>query len=89
MFRIAELKFRGVPIQLRYDDLYDRIGSLFGKIVCKSEFSWQNTDVSEGSCRVLTDRGFNIEEEVNLIWHNRNISIWVSEVASSWTPEFD
>ncbi|KAI3801915.1 hypothetical protein L1987_30032 [Smallanthus sonchifolius] len=64
-----------VPFQLRDNNTFDKVGEIFGIIICPSEFTWSNVDISSGVCYVLTTSGARIVEEVNLIWKNESHSI--------------
>ncbi|KAI3823570.1 hypothetical protein L1987_05009 [Smallanthus sonchifolius] len=78
----------GVPLVLRDDENFRRIGELFGKTVGNGEFDWGNIDISAGYCLVLTEMGSRIDEVINLAWKNRLYSVWVSELGDPWVPEF-
>ncbi|MFS7987520.1 hypothetical protein Hanom_Chr11g01023981 [Helianthus anomalus] len=53
--RIACVKIEGVPIKLRDNLLFDKIGEAFGRVIRKSDFSWASSDVSFGRCHVITN----------------------------------
>ncbi|KAI3828149.1 hypothetical protein L1987_02246 [Smallanthus sonchifolius] len=78
----------GVPMVLRDDENFRRIGELFGKTVDDGVFTWGNIDISAGYCLVLTEIGNKIEEVINLAWKNRVYPVWVSEMGDNWVPEF-
>ncbi|KAJ0807471.1 putative RNA recognition motif domain, nucleotide-binding alpha-beta plait domain superfamily [Helianthus annuus] len=78
--RVAQLNIAGVPFIIRDNSLFDRIGSLFGKVIQPSSFSWQNEDNSVCSVMVLTNRTSRIEEAVIMKWNNKSLIAWVSEV---------
>ncbi|KAI3828152.1 hypothetical protein L1987_02249 [Smallanthus sonchifolius] len=78
----------GVPMVLRDDENFRRIGELFGKTVDDGLFTWGNIDISAGYCLVLTEIGNKIEEVINLAWKNRVYPVWVSEMGDNWVPEF-
>ncbi|KAJ0567581.1 putative RNA recognition motif domain, nucleotide-binding alpha-beta plait domain superfamily [Helianthus annuus] len=86
--RVVSVRISGVPFQLRDNKLFERIGSLFGKVVEPSEFSWQSQDNSEDVITILSSQGSCVEESVVLNWKNRKIVVWVSEIPGCWAPDF-
>ncbi|KAD3067579.1 hypothetical protein E3N88_35459 [Mikania micrantha] len=84
--RIAGLKIHGLPIQLRDDQNYNKIGELFGSLIWPSDFSWNVEDNSIGSCHVLVSDQKRIDEQIQVSWRNETISIWVIEDPNVWTP---
>ncbi|KAJ0568807.1 putative RNA recognition motif domain, nucleotide-binding alpha-beta plait domain superfamily [Helianthus annuus] len=86
--RIAKLVIHGVPLLIRDKSVYESVGALFGEIVQRSDFSWENMDVAEGSCFILTKSGGRIEEEVVVQWKGQSHRVWVSEEAPAWKPSF-
>ncbi|KAM0024262.1 putative RNA recognition motif domain, nucleotide-binding alpha-beta plait domain superfamily [Helianthus debilis subsp. tardiflorus] len=87
--RMVLLKVVGVPILIRDNTLFDRIGGLFGNVVGPSDFSWLATNNSAGFTHVLTKNASRIDEEVNVFWKGKNYSVWVAEECSSWVPDFE
>lgn len=86
--RIAGLKIIGMPILLRDEGNFERIGKLFGSIVCPSETVWSRSDNSTGECFVLTKEGRRIEEEITVTWNGKEYTVWVVEELKSWIPNF-
>ncbi|KAF5791018.1 putative RNA-directed DNA polymerase [Helianthus annuus] len=86
--RIVGLRITGVPLQLREDALYDKVGSMFGKVVWPSDSNWEGTDVSAGNCHVLTNQGLRIDEEISLAWNGGEFRVWVTETVRNWAPSF-
>ncbi|MFS8005455.1 putative RNA recognition motif domain, nucleotide-binding alpha-beta plait domain superfamily [Helianthus anomalus] len=84
----VSIRISGVPFVLRDNALFERIGSLFGKICKPSEFSWQSHDNSDGVVTIVTSQGSRIEETMILNWKNRRIVARVSELPGCWSPEF-
>ncbi|KAJ0941985.1 putative RNA recognition motif domain, nucleotide-binding alpha-beta plait domain superfamily [Helianthus annuus] len=78
--RVACLKVVGMPLQLRDPKFFDRIGELFGSLVSRSEFSWQQVDNATGFSWVLTSTTKRIDEEVEVVWGERQFKVWVVEV---------
>ncbi|KAM0048637.1 putative RNA recognition motif domain, nucleotide-binding alpha-beta plait domain superfamily [Helianthus debilis subsp. tardiflorus] len=87
--RVATLRITGVPVQLRDNSTFDRIGNLFGRVVQESMFSWLESDNSDSLVKVLVPLGKRIEESVVLQWKNRRSVIWVSETTEVWKPDLD
>ncbi|KAJ0716283.1 putative RNA recognition motif domain, nucleotide-binding alpha-beta plait domain superfamily [Helianthus annuus] len=77
--RLVWLNVQGVPIHLRGSGIFDKIGGLFGKVVCGSEFSWDGVDNSSGTCWVLMELGGKIDEQVDIMWLEKQYKVWVSE----------
>ncbi|KAJ0682872.1 hypothetical protein HanPI659440_Chr16g0652181 [Helianthus annuus] len=77
--RLVWLNVQGVPIHLRGSGLFDKIGGLFGKVVCGLEFSWDGVDNSFGSCGVLMELGGKVDEQVDIMWSGKQYKVWVSE----------
>ncbi|KAJ0920178.1 hypothetical protein HanRHA438_Chr05g0238481 [Helianthus annuus] len=78
--RVACLKVVGMPLQLRDPKFFDRIGELFGTLVSRSEFSWQQVDNAAGFSWVLTSTYKRIDEEVDVAWGEQQFKVWVVEV---------
>ncbi|KAJ0717004.1 putative RNA recognition motif domain, nucleotide-binding alpha-beta plait domain superfamily [Helianthus annuus] len=78
--RVAWICIRGSPIQVRDDKFFNEVGSLFGKVLRGSDFSWGLPENHESKCCVLTSSGKRIDEEVCVTWEDRTFSIWVTEV---------
>ncbi|KAJ0952625.1 putative RNA recognition motif domain, nucleotide-binding alpha-beta plait domain superfamily [Helianthus annuus] len=87
--RLVTLTISGVPFIIRDNSLFDNIGGLFGDVVQKSSFSWQEEDNSMASVRIITSQPSRIDEAVVIKWNNRTIAIWVSESVGEWKPELD
>ncbi|MFS7995908.1 putative RNA recognition motif domain, nucleotide-binding alpha-beta plait domain superfamily [Helianthus anomalus] len=77
--RIAKINVVGVPFIIRDNSLFDRVGGLFGEVIQKSSFSWQNEDNSSGSVMVITEQKANIDEADVIKWNNKSIVVWASE----------
>ncbi|KAF5810040.1 putative RNA recognition motif domain, nucleotide-binding alpha-beta plait domain superfamily [Helianthus annuus] len=82
--RLANLNLSGVPFIIRDNNLFDRIGELFGVVVRQSSFSWPEEDNSVGSVTVLTSKLSKIDEAVVIKWNNKSVVIWVSESPGQW-----
>ncbi|KAJ0454565.1 putative RNA recognition motif domain, nucleotide-binding alpha-beta plait domain superfamily [Helianthus annuus] len=77
--RLVSLNITGVPFIIRDNKLFDNIGGLFGEVVQKSSFSWQEEDNSSASVKIITTQASRIDEAVVIKWNNRTLAIWVSE----------
>ncbi|KAK9060688.1 hypothetical protein SSX86_021394 [Deinandra increscens subsp. villosa] len=77
--RIISLRIRGVPLLARDEVTFNRIGELFGKIVCPSDFSWNEEDVSGGRVFVLSNYRRLIDEQVCVNWRGSSFNAWVVE----------
>ncbi|KAJ0471318.1 putative RNA recognition motif domain, nucleotide-binding alpha-beta plait domain superfamily [Helianthus annuus] len=85
--RLVNLNITGVPFIIRDNTLFDNIGSLFGEVVEKSSFSWQEEDNSNGSVTIVTSTPSKIEEAIVIKWNNKTIVAWVMEVGQKWMPD--
>ncbi|KAK9075374.1 hypothetical protein SSX86_003697 [Deinandra increscens subsp. villosa] len=77
--RISCLKIYGVPLLARDEVTFNRIGEAFGSIVCPSDFSWNDQDVSFGRVFVNSNLRRSIDEEVSIVWRDKTFSAWVIE----------
>ncbi|KAJ0524127.1 hypothetical protein HanIR_Chr10g0501141 [Helianthus annuus] len=82
--RVACLKIEGVPLKLRDNTIFDKVGESFGRIVKNSDFSWTDTDVSHGQCWVLTGQRQRIQEVIDLSWRGNRYQVGVTEVDDGW-----
>ncbi|KAJ0648258.1 putative RNA recognition motif domain, nucleotide-binding alpha-beta plait domain superfamily [Helianthus annuus] len=87
--RLVNLSITGVPFMIRDNTIFDNIGGMFGEVVQKSTFSWQEGDVSGGSVMVVTSHAPKIEEAVVIKWNERTFVSWVSESLQKRSPEVD
>ncbi|KAJ0619933.1 putative RNA recognition motif domain, nucleotide-binding alpha-beta plait domain superfamily [Helianthus annuus] len=87
--RLVNLSINGVPFIIRDNNLFDDIGNMFGDVVQKSAFSWQEEDNSGGSVMVVTSIPSKIDEAVILKWNNKTVVVWVSESTGLWVPDID
>ncbi|MFS7997684.1 putative RNA-directed DNA polymerase [Helianthus anomalus] len=65
--RVATLRVTGVPVLLKDNSLFDRIGNLFGRVVQGSNFSWQRID--EPVVIQWKERRF-------VVWVTESIELW-------------
>ncbi|KAJ0520087.1 putative RNA recognition motif domain, nucleotide-binding alpha-beta plait domain superfamily [Helianthus annuus] len=78
--RLAWIKILGVPLQICENKVFDKIGEAFGKVVRKSEFSWDVPDNSGATCGVITKSGLRINEEIVVRWNGKDHPVWILEV---------
>ncbi|MFS7998463.1 hypothetical protein Hanom_Chr12g01154121 [Helianthus anomalus] len=78
-----------MPVSIRDSVGFDKVGSLFGKVVWPSDFSWSGVDNSFGLAHVLTQMSARIDEEVTMFWRGTEYNVWVVEEQSTWITEFD
>ncbi|KAK9068979.1 hypothetical protein SSX86_013095 [Deinandra increscens subsp. villosa] len=80
--RLVCLKIVGIPLLARDEVTFNRIGELFGKIACPSDFSWNDEDISG-------HRGL-IDESITVNWRDSSFEAWVVEEAfTPWSPSPD
>ncbi|KAK9055889.1 hypothetical protein SSX86_026976 [Deinandra increscens subsp. villosa] len=77
--RIVCLRIMGVPIMIRDDSTFDKIGEMFGRRVNSSDFSWALDDNSVGRVCVATKELRWIDEMVDIVWNHMRFSVWVRE----------
>ncbi|KAJ0713850.1 hypothetical protein HanPI659440_Chr13g0483031 [Helianthus annuus] len=87
--RIVVLKVVGMPVFVRDNVVFDKVGTLFGEVVWPSVFSWTGIDNSVGFTHVLTKIAARIDEEVTVYWKGNGYTVWVVEESSTWVPEFE
>ncbi|KAJ0445260.1 hypothetical protein HanIR_Chr16g0840931 [Helianthus annuus] len=85
--RLVSLNITGVPFIIRDNSLFDNIGGMFGDVVQKSSFSWQEEDNSLGSVKIITSQPSRIDEVVVIKWNNKSIVCWVLESVGQWFPD--
>ncbi|KAK9078315.1 hypothetical protein SSX86_002372 [Deinandra increscens subsp. villosa] len=81
--RIICLNIHGVPIMARDEVTYNKIGESIGKLVCPSDFSWKDEDVSFGRVFIISDQRRIIDEEVSVFWRHETFMAWVTEESFS------
>ncbi|KAM0007643.1 hypothetical protein Hdeb2414_s0136g00808651 [Helianthus debilis subsp. tardiflorus] len=86
--RLAWIKIVGIPLHLINSEVFDVVGSVFGKSVHRAGRSDNDDDLSHDYIGVLVGNGKRISEEIKLVWRDRRFSVWVSEESGVWVPEF-
>ncbi|MFS7972843.1 putative RNA recognition motif domain, nucleotide-binding alpha-beta plait domain superfamily [Helianthus anomalus] len=87
--RVATLRVTSEPVLLKDNSLFDCIGSLFGRVVQESNFSWLVSDNSDSSVKVLVPPGKRIDESVVVQWKEMRIVVWVTETLELWSPDLE
>ncbi|KAF5760004.1 putative RNA recognition motif domain, nucleotide-binding alpha-beta plait domain superfamily [Helianthus annuus] len=87
--RLVSLNITGVSFIIRDNSLFDNIGGLFGDVVQKSSFSWQEEDNSSSSVKIITSQPSRIDETMVIKWNNKSIVCWVLESVGQWFPDID
>ncbi|KAK9049917.1 hypothetical protein SSX86_031114 [Deinandra increscens subsp. villosa] len=87
--RIVGLRMVGLPLHLRCNRNYNKIGEAFGKMIWPSNFSWCVEDVSTGWCHVLSKDFKKIDSSINVVSGGMSFSVSVTEDITTWIPAFD
>ncbi|KAD3068243.1 hypothetical protein E3N88_36123 [Mikania micrantha] len=87
--RIVRINIHGVPLLVRDEATFNRIGERFGRILIPSDFSWDDEDVSYGKVHVLTKSVARIDEDIKIEWRNSTYMVRVIEDQTTWTPVID
>ncbi|XP_076905321.1 uncharacterized protein LOC143561050 [Bidens hawaiensis] len=85
--RNAWLRVIRVPLHLSDEEVFNSVGSMLGKVIHKSQISWNNGDMSIDCIGVLVGDGRRITEEIKLKWRNKSFLVWVTEEIGIWDPE--
>ncbi|KAI3716758.1 hypothetical protein L1987_67865 [Smallanthus sonchifolius] len=85
--RIAWIRIQGVPIHLWERQVFDKIGSCFGKIALGSEMYVQEEgNLTYDRVGILVNNGIFISEEMELRWKDKKYKIWITEETTTWVP---
>ncbi|PWA44930.1 nucleotide-binding alpha-beta plait domain-containing protein [Artemisia annua] len=74
--------------ELLSNEVIDRVGSEFGKVVHRAKRLDEDGDLSYDYVGVLMGDGKREAEEVLLQWRGRKFRAWVTEEKDDWVPEF-
>ncbi|KAJ0440174.1 hypothetical protein HanRHA438_Chr16g0787501 [Helianthus annuus] len=85
--RIAWLQVHGVPIQLALDQVYDSIGSRYGRVIKSACMSSDDNDFSVVYIGVLCKVRKQIVDRVDISWRGRLFNVWVDEDVGEWVPD--
>ena len=84
--RIAWLKVHGLPLQLLSNEVTNRVGSEFGKVVHRAKRSDEDGNLSYDYVGVLMGDGKRVAEEVLLQRWGRRFRAWVTQEKDDWVP---
>ncbi|KAK1409577.1 hypothetical protein QVD17_36104 [Tagetes erecta] len=85
--RVAWVTISGVPPHLYDAELFDLIGSKFGKVVYRSQASKMHTNLAFDQIAILPSSKSRIECAVKIIHNNHTFSCWVKEHDTPWFPD--
>ncbi|KAF5802344.1 putative RNA recognition motif domain, nucleotide-binding alpha-beta plait domain superfamily [Helianthus annuus] len=86
--RLAWVDIHGVPPHLFSPDVFDSIGSKFGKVVQQSQLREDDGDLSFDRLGILVDSGYRINSLLNLKWQDKRYRVWIVEENDQWIPDF-
>ncbi|KAM0018745.1 putative RNA recognition motif domain, nucleotide-binding alpha-beta plait domain superfamily [Helianthus debilis subsp. tardiflorus] len=86
--RLAWINIRGVPPHLVSRDVFDQIGSRYGKVIQPSRFLESDGDISSDRLGILVDSGNSVNGILNLKWQDKKFKIWIIEENEQWFPDF-
>ncbi|KAJ0587121.1 putative RNA-binding domain superfamily [Helianthus annuus] len=86
--RIAWLRIQGIPLHLLDNEVINRIGEYFGKVIQVGQHDCWDSDLSYDYIGVLIDDGKRVQEEIILQWKGRKYRVWVAEDVGDWEPDF-
>ncbi|KAJ0922607.1 hypothetical protein HanPSC8_Chr05g0205851 [Helianthus annuus] len=85
--RIAWLQIHRVPIQLAIDQVFDVVGSRFGKVVQSAKRSVDDNNFSYVYVGVLTKSCSRIVDCVDISWRGNLFNVWIDEDVGEWVPD--
>ncbi|KAJ0679989.1 putative RNA recognition motif domain, nucleotide-binding alpha-beta plait domain superfamily [Helianthus annuus] len=85
--RIAWLQVHGIPAQLSLDQVFDLIGSRYGKVVKSANMSGDDNDFSYALIGVLAKECKRIVDRLDISWRGKIFNVWVDEDVGEWTPD--
>ncbi|KAJ0841398.1 putative RNA recognition motif domain, nucleotide-binding alpha-beta plait domain superfamily [Helianthus annuus] len=85
--RVAWLQVHGVPAQLVLDDVFELIGSRFGKVVRPASLSGDHNNLSYALIGVLSKEFKRIVDRVDISWRGKIYKVWVDEDVGEWIPQ--
>ncbi|KAJ0780248.1 putative RNA recognition motif domain, nucleotide-binding alpha-beta plait domain superfamily [Helianthus annuus] len=86
--RLAWVDIHGVPPHLFSPDVFDSIGSKFGKVFQQSQLCEDDGDLSFDRLGILVDSGYRINGLLNLKWQDKRYRVWIVEENDQWIPDF-
>ncbi|KAF5800980.1 putative RNA recognition motif domain, nucleotide-binding alpha-beta plait domain superfamily [Helianthus annuus] len=85
--RIAWLQVHGIPAQLSLDQVFDLIGSRYGKVVKSANMSGDDNDFLYALIGVLSKECKRIVDRLDISWRGKIFNVWVDEDVGEWTPD--
>ncbi|KAM0009058.1 hypothetical protein Hdeb2414_s0007g00240941 [Helianthus debilis subsp. tardiflorus] len=85
--RIAWLQEHGVPIQLAIDQVFDVVGSRFGKVVWSAKMSVDDNNFSYVYISVLRKSCSRIVDHMDIMWRGNLFNVWIDEDVGEWVPD--
>ncbi|KAJ0764246.1 hypothetical protein HanPI659440_Chr08g0289971 [Helianthus annuus] len=86
--RLAWLRVQGIPLHLLDNEVINKIGERFGKVLHGGRHDKWDSDLSYDYVGVLVSEGRRIQEEVIIQWKGRRYRVWVEEQTGDWEPDF-
>ncbi|KAJ0759777.1 hypothetical protein HanOQP8_Chr04g0130461 [Helianthus annuus] len=86
--RVAWIKVIGVPVSLWDRHVFNRIGERCGRLLVKSEASFEDGNMAEDRMAILVDSGKRFSLEMDIKWKEHSFKVWVEEIAGQWSPSF-
>ncbi|KAJ0752281.1 putative RNA recognition motif domain, nucleotide-binding alpha-beta plait domain superfamily [Helianthus annuus] len=86
--RVAWIKVIGVPAPLWDRHVLDRIGQRCGRLLVRSEASFDDSNMAEDRMAILVQSGNRISMEMNITWKEHLFTVWVEEISGQWGPAF-
>lgn len=86
--RLAWIKIVGVPLHLLSSQVIKAVRNSVGKIVHSPNRSDEDDDLSYDYMGIIAGDGKRIVEEITVVWKDKTFSVWVTEEAGDWVPEF-
>ncbi|KAJ0435378.1 putative RNA recognition motif domain, nucleotide-binding alpha-beta plait domain superfamily [Helianthus annuus] len=86
--RVAWIKVFGVPASLWDRHVLNRIGERCGRLLVKSDVSPDDGNLAEDRMAILVHTGKPISMEMNLVWKNHSLKVWVEEIIGHWSTDF-
>ncbi|MFS7982721.1 hypothetical protein Hanom_Chr10g00966121 [Helianthus anomalus] len=85
---LAWVSVLGVPPHLLSKEVFNDIGSRYGKVVFSSQFSVSDGDLSFDRMGILIGSGNRINGSLSLRWQDKKYQVWVIEENNHWLPDF-
>ncbi|KAK9050264.1 hypothetical protein SSX86_030766, partial [Deinandra increscens subsp. villosa] len=86
--RIVWLKITGVPPNLWDSEVVDKIGSVYGKVICSSEADAYDVNLAWKKVGIVTNSFDPIDGTILLEWRKTIPRCRVTEFVDEWYPDF-